>query len=105
MAMLDDMMLKMDMPKKTTGFYCEDMTMTFPFLPYQPRKIMERHMEIYLEYYRFDGMFVQPSSQLIYDSARKKYNQDLQGTKYAISDKYAVVVESSESATYITPYF
>jgi hypothetical protein len=46
--MLDELMAKMEMPKKTTGFYCEDFTMTHPILPYQPRKIMERHMEIYL---------------------------------------------------------
>jgi hypothetical protein len=46
--MLDELMTKIEMPKKTTGFYCEDFTMTHPILPYQPRKIMERHMEIYL---------------------------------------------------------
>ena len=33
------------------------------------------------------------------------YNADLGKTKYALSEKYAVVVESSESATYITPFF
>jgi hypothetical protein len=46
--MLDDLMAKMEMPKKTTGFFCEDFTITFPTLPYHPRKVMERHMEIYL---------------------------------------------------------
>lgn len=97
------------MPKKTTGFYCEDFTMTHPILPYQPRKIMERHMEIYLEYFRFDAMFVDLSSQFIYSHARKLYNEDLTklGHKgnYSISEKYAIVVESSESATYITPFY
>ena len=66
---------------------------------------MERHMEIYLEYFRFDGLFVRPSSALLYDHARSLYNSDLKGTPYGISDTYAVVVESSESATYITPFF
>lgn len=97
------------MPKKTTGFYCEDYVVTLTALPYHPKKIMDRHMEIYLEYYRFDAICVQPSSQLIYDHAKKVYNQDLynigQKNKYAISNKYAIVVESSESATYITPFF
>lgn len=78
--------------------------MTLPILPFHPRKVMERHMEIYLEYFRYDGIFVKPSSQLIYDHAKALYNPDLRGTSYAISSKYAVVVESSESATYITPY-
>ena len=41
----------------------------------------------------------------MYDYARSIYNPDLKGTPYGISDRYAVVVESSESATYITPYF
>lgn len=62
-------------------------------------------MEIYLQYYRFDGIVVQPSSVLMYDYARHVYNQELKGTEYKISDKYALVVESSESATYITPFF
>lgn len=79
--------------------------MTLPILPYHPRKVMERHMEIYLEYFRFDGLFVRPSSALLYDHARSLYNSDLKGTPYGISDTYAVVVESSESATYITPFF
>lgn len=65
---------KMKMLKKTTGFYCENHTITLPTLPYHPRKVMERHMEIYLQYYRFDGIYVQPSAQLIYDHARKIYN-------------------------------
>jgi hypothetical protein len=72
--MLDELMAKMEMPKKTTGFYCEDFTMTHPILPYQPRKIMERHMEIYLEYFRFDAMCVDLSSQFIYNHAKKIYN-------------------------------
>jgi hypothetical protein len=84
-------MAKMEMPKKTTGFYCEDYTITHPILPYHPRKIMERHMEIYLEYYRFDGIYVDLSSQLIYNHAKKLYNDDLaplnQSNNYAISDK------------------
>ena len=49
-------------------------------------------------------MHVAPSSALIYNQAKQDYNKDLAGTKYAISDKYALLVESSESATYITPY-
>ena len=49
-------------------------------------------MEIYLEYFRFDGIFVKPSSQFIYDHARTLYNPDLRGTPYAISDKYALIV-------------
>lgn len=61
-TMLDELMARFEMPKKTTGFYCEDYSMTLPILPFHPRKVMERHMEIYLEYYRFDGMFVKPSS-------------------------------------------
>lgn len=92
-------MSKMEMPKKTTGFYCEDYTITHPILPFHPSKIMERHMEIYLEYYRFDGIYVDLSSQLIYNYARKLYNDDLaplsQTNNYAISDKYAIVIESS----------
>ena len=103
--MLDELMARLEMPKKTTGFYCEDFSMTLPILPYHPRKVMERHMEIYLEYFRFDGLFVRPSSALLYDHARSLYNSDLKGTPYGISDTYAVVVESSESATYITPFF
>ena len=103
LTMLDDLMARLEMPKKTTGFYCEDFTMTLPILPFHPRKVMERHMEIYLEYYRYDGILVKPSSQFIYDHARSLYNADLEG-KYQISKKYAVVIESSESATYITPY-
>ena len=103
--MLDDLMAKMEMPKKTTGFYCEDFTATLPILPYHPRKIMERHMEIYLQYYRFDGVYVKPSSVMLYDHAKNVYNADLKRTPYALSDRYAVVVESSESATYITPFF
>lgn len=79
--------------------------MTLPTLPFHPRKVMERHMEIYLEYFRFDGMFVQPSSSFIYDYAKSIYNPDLTNTKYGISDKYAIVVESSESATYVTPFY
>ncbi len=62
-------------------------------------------MEIYLEYLRFDGIYIEPSSALIYQNALKVYNADLGKTKYALSEKYAVVVESSESATYITPFF
>jgi hypothetical protein len=80
------------MPKKTTGFYCEDYSMTLPILPYHPRKVMERHMEIYLEYYRFDGIFVKPSSEFIYNHARSIYNADLRNTPYQISDRYALVV-------------
>ena len=38
--MLDELMSKMEMPKKTTGFFCEDYTMTLPTLPYHPKKIM-----------------------------------------------------------------
>ena len=79
--------------------------MTLPLLPYHPRKVMERYMEIYLEYLRFDGIYVEPSSTLIYEQAKNMYNPDLAGSKYAISEKYAVVVETSESATYITPFF
>lgn len=41
---------------------------------------------------RFDGIYIEPSSTLIYNHAKKLYNSDLGGTKYAISDKYAVVV-------------
>ncbi len=56
-------------------------------------------MEIYLEYYRFDGIYVDLSSQLIYNYAKKLYNEDLaplgQNNNYAISEKYAIVVESS----------
>lgn len=78
--------------------------MTLPLLPYHPRKVMERYMEIYLEYLRFDAISVQPSSALLYDSAKNHY-PELVGTPYALSHKYAVVVESSESATYITPFF
>ena len=104
LSMLDELMAKLEMPKKTTGFFCEDFSMTLPTLPYHPRKVMERHMEIYLEYYRYDGICVKPSSQLIYDHARSVYNRDLQHTPYRISQEYAVVVESSESATYITPF-
>lgn len=52
-------------------------------------------MEIYLEYLRFDGIYVEPSSALLYEQAKKLYNPDLAGTNYAISEKYAVVVESS----------
>lgn len=48
---------------------------------------------------------MKPSSQLIYDHARTLYNPDLQLTPYSISDRYAVVIESSESATYVTPFF
>jgi hypothetical protein len=92
-------MAKMEMPKKTTGFYCEDFTITHPILPYHPRKIMERHMEIYLEYFRFDAISVDLSSQYTYEHAKKSYNNDLNAlgekNKYSISDKYAVVVESS----------
>ena len=69
-TMLDQLMAKMEMPKKTTGFYCEDYTITHPILPFHPRKIMERHVEIYLEYFRFDGIFVENSSQFIYDHAK-----------------------------------
>lgn len=105
LSMLDELMAKLEMPKKTTGFFCEDFSMTLPVLPYHPRKVMERHMEIYLEYYRYDGINVKASSQLIYDHARSVYNQDLEYTPFKISDKYAVVIESSESATYITPYY
>ena len=54
---------------------------------------------------RFDAIYVEPSSALIYEHAKKMYNPDLVGTNYAISEKYAIVVESSESATYITPFF
>ena len=57
-TMIDDLMAKMEMPKKTTGFFCEGYSMTLPLLPYHPRKIMERYMEIYLEYLRFDGIYV-----------------------------------------------
>lgn len=103
-TMIDDLMAKMEMPKKTTGFFCEGYSMTLPLLPFHPRKIMERYMEIYLEYLRFDGIYVGPSSCLIYEQAKRMYNPDLEGTKYAISEKYAIVVESSESATYITPF-
>jgi actin-related protein len=42
--MLDELMAKLEMPKKTTGFYCEDYSVTMPILPYHPRSIMERHM-------------------------------------------------------------
>jgi hypothetical protein len=80
------------MPKKTTGFYCEDYSMTLPTLPYHPRKVMERHMEIYLEYYRFDSILVKPSSELVYNHARSLYNGDLKNTPYQISDRYALVV-------------
>ncbi len=66
--------------------------MTLPILPYHPRKVMERHMEIYLEYYRFDGIFVKPSSEFIYNHARSIYNADLRNTPYQISDRYALVV-------------
>lgn len=90
--MLDDLMARLDMPKKTTGFYCEDYSMTMPILPYHPRKVMERHMEIYLEYFRYDGIFVRPSSHFIYNHARAHYNPDLKGTSCSISDRYAVVV-------------
>ena len=48
LSMLDDLMARLEMPKKTTGFYCEDFSMTLPILPFHPRKVMERHMEIYL---------------------------------------------------------
>jgi hypothetical protein len=48
--------------------------MTLPLLPYHPRKIMERYMEIYLEYLRFDGIYVEPSSSLIYDYSKNLYN-------------------------------
>ena len=40
-------------------------------------------------------MYVEPSSVLIYDHARKLYNKDLNNTPFAISDRYAIVVESS----------
>ena len=102
--MIDELMAKMEMPKKTTGFFCENYSMTLPLLPFHPKKIMERYMEIYLEYLRFDGIYVEPSSTFIYEHARKTYNPDLAGTRYSISDKFAVVLESSESATYITPF-
>lgn len=53
-------------------------------------------MEIYLEYYRFDAIFVQSSAQFIYDHAKKLYNNELSQLgdkkKYGISQKYAVVV-------------
>ena len=56
-------------------------------------------MEIYLEYYRFDGIYVDLSSQLAYSHAKEIYNKELNkiGSKrnYGISDKYAIVVESS----------
>lgn len=103
--MIDDLMAKMDMPRKTTGFYCENYSVTLPLLPFHPRKVMERYMEIYLEYLRFDGIYIEPSSNLIYEEAKRMYNKDLGKTKYAISERYAIVVESSESATYITPFF
>ena len=83
--MIDDLMAKMEMPKKTTGFFCEGYSMALPLLPYHPRKIMERYMEIYLEYLRFDGIYVEPSSSLLYEQAKKLYNADLAGTNYAIS--------------------
>lgn len=88
-TMLDELMAKMEMPKKTTGFYCEDFTITHPILPYHPRKIMERHMEIYLEYFRFDAISVNLSSQYIYDHAKHLYNQQLDSlsanNQYSIS--------------------
>ena len=40
LTMLDDLMARLEMPKKTTGFYCEDFTMTLPVLPFHPRKVM-----------------------------------------------------------------
>lgn len=103
-TMLDELMSRMEMPRKTTGFYCEDYSITLPILPYHPRKVMERHMEIYLEYFRFDSVMVRQSAQLLYDHARQHYNPDLVGTPYALSGRHAVVVESSESATYVTPF-
>ena len=57
-TMIDELMARMEMPKKTTGFFCEGYSMTLPLLPYHPKKIMERYMEIYLEYLRFDGIYV-----------------------------------------------
>ena len=53
---------------------------------------------------RFDGIYVEPSSVFTYEHAKKTYNPDLAGTRYSISENFAVVVESSESATYITPF-
>ena len=40
----------------------------------------------------------------MYAHAQRTYNSDLAG-RYKISSKYALVVESSESATYITPFY
>lgn len=84
-TMIDDLMARMEMPKKTTGYFCEGYSMTLPLLPYHPRKVMERYMEIYLEYLRFDGIYIEPSSCLIYDQAKRLYNSDLRGSHYAIS--------------------
>ena len=78
--------------------------MTLPILPYHPRKIMERHMEIYLEYFRFDSVLVKQSAELLYQSAQHHYNHTLKEVGMELSRSNAVVVESSESATYITPF-
>ena len=54
----------------------------------------------HLEYYCFDGIYVDLSSQFIYNHAKEIYNKELNkiGNKgnYGISDKYAIVVESSK---------
>lgn len=73
-------------------------------LPCVPISIQQRYFEIFFEHFNFEAVMPCHSSTLLYEKAKKDYSSKSMKQGYELSNRYSLVVESSESGTYYTPY-
>lgn len=90
--------------EKKSGFDLFDFSLTFPFLPCMPQAVIARYFEIFFEHFNFEAVMPYHSSLLLYEKAKKDYSNKIMAPGFELSNRFSLIVESSESATYITPF-
>lgn len=89
--------------QRNFGMDLSSYSLTFPLLPYRPKQILNRYLEIFFDHFKFDVVLPVQSSILIYEKAKRDYGSKVLATEYELSNKFCLVIESSDSATHITP--
>lgn len=78
--------------QRNFGMDLNNYSLTFPLLPYRPKQILQRNLEIFFDHFKFDIVLPVQSSLLIYEKAKKDYGSKVMAPEYEISSKFAVIV-------------
>jgi actin-related protein len=90
--------------ERKSGFDLFDFSLTFPLLPCMPQSVLARYFEIFFEHFNFEAVLPYHSSTLLYEKARKDYGSRLMQPGFELNNRYGLMVESSESGTYFSPF-